>query len=115
MSLNNLKKFREELMLSKAELARKTKVSPITIARIEDGMPCRLEGYTLDIDATGIAAEKESAKMTYKGYTGYMPIVGHLAENGLIWVMNFVKETKLLQPGILNLGRTSNARLAYKN
>ena len=29
-------------------------------------------------------AEKESAKMTYKGYKGYMPIVGHLAENGLV-------------------------------
>jgi hypothetical protein len=42
------------------------------------------KGYTLDIDATGIEAEKESAKMTYKGYRGYMPMVGHLAENGLI-------------------------------
>jgi hypothetical protein len=42
------------------------------------------KGYTLDIDATAIEAEKESAKMTYKGYTGYMPMVGHLAENGLI-------------------------------
>jgi hypothetical protein len=42
------------------------------------------KGYTLDIDATGIEAEKESAKMTYKGYTGYMPMVGHLAENGLV-------------------------------
>jgi len=42
------------------------------------------EGYTLDIDATGIEAEKESAKMTYKGFKGYMPMVGHLAENGLI-------------------------------
>ncbi len=41
-------------------------------------------GYTLDIDATGIEAEKKSARMTYKGYTGYMPIVGHLAENGLV-------------------------------
>lgn len=43
-----------------------------------------IKGYTLDIDATGIEAEKETAKMTYKGYAGYMPIVGHLAENGLI-------------------------------
>lgn len=43
-----------------------------------------IKGYTLDIDATGIEAEKESAKMTYKGYKGYMPIVGHLAENGLL-------------------------------
>ena len=43
-----------------------------------------IKGYTLDIDATGIEAEKQSAKMTYKGFKGYMPIVGHLAENGLI-------------------------------
>ena len=43
-----------------------------------------IKGYTLDIDATGIEAEKQSAQMTYKGYTGYMPMVGHLAENGLI-------------------------------
>jgi hypothetical protein len=42
------------------------------------------KGYTLDIDATGIESEKETAKMTYKGYTGYMPMVGHLAENGLV-------------------------------
>jgi hypothetical protein len=43
-----------------------------------------LTGYTLDIDATGIEAEKQTAKMTYKGFKGYMPIVGHLAENGLV-------------------------------
>ena len=43
-----------------------------------------IKGYTLDIDATGIVAEKHSAKMTYKGFKGYMPIVGHLAENGLV-------------------------------
>jgi hypothetical protein len=43
-----------------------------------------LTGYTLDIDATGIEAEKQSAQMTYKGFRGYMPIVGHLAENGLV-------------------------------
>ena len=43
-----------------------------------------IKGYTLDIDATGIVAEKESAKMTYKGFKGYMPMVGHIAENGLV-------------------------------
>jgi len=43
-----------------------------------------ITGYTLDIDATGIVAEKESAKMTYKGFRGYMPIVGHIEENGLV-------------------------------
>ena len=40
--------------------------------------------YTLDIDATQIVAEKQAAKYTYKGERGYMPIVGHLAENGLV-------------------------------
>jgi len=42
------------------------------------------EGYTLDIDATGIEANKYEAKKTYKGFRGYMPIVGHIAENGLV-------------------------------
>lgn len=40
--------------------------------------------YTLDMDATVIEAEKESAKWSYKGVKGYTPLVGHLAENGLV-------------------------------
>lgn len=40
--------------------------------------------FTLDIDATQIIAEKKHARRTYKGERGYMPIVGHLAENGLV-------------------------------
>ncbi len=40
--------------------------------------------YTLDIDATGVKAEKQSAKWTYKLFKGYFPIVGHLAENGFV-------------------------------
>jgi len=40
--------------------------------------------YTLDIDATQIVAEKHDAHVTYKGEKGYMPMVGHLAENGLL-------------------------------
>ena len=43
-----------------------------------------LKAYTLDIDATQIVAEKQDARYTYKGEQGYMPIVGHLAENGLV-------------------------------
>jgi len=43
MGKNSLKKIRESLMMSKAELAREANVSPITISRIEDGMPCRME------------------------------------------------------------------------
>ncbi|MFC1885486.1 helix-turn-helix transcriptional regulator [Thermodesulfobacteriota bacterium] len=43
MKNNSLKKIRESLMLSKSELARKANVSPITISRIENHMPCRME------------------------------------------------------------------------
>ncbi|MBF0281043.1 MAG: IS1380 family transposase [Zetaproteobacteria bacterium] len=42
------------------------------------------DAYTLDIDATQITAEKYAAQCTYKNEKGYMPIAGHLAENGLI-------------------------------
>jgi len=40
---NNVKKLRERKMMSKAELARLAGVSPVTIDRIESGMPCRME------------------------------------------------------------------------
>ena len=43
MKKNSLKKVRESLMMSKAELARKAGISPLTIDRIEKGMPCRME------------------------------------------------------------------------
>jgi len=39
---------------------------------------------TLDIDATQIVAEKREARYTYKGEKGYMPMVGHVAELGLV-------------------------------
>jgi DNA-binding XRE family transcriptional regulator len=40
---NNVRQIRESLLMSKAELARKAGVSPITIDRLEKGMPCRME------------------------------------------------------------------------
>jgi hypothetical protein len=60
-----------------------------------------IKGYTLDIDATGIMAEKELAKMTYKGFKGYMPMVGHLAENGLVLGDDFREGN--VAPGSKNL------------
>ncbi len=45
--------------------------------------------YTLDIDATQIVAEKREAHYTYKGEKGYMPMVGHLGENGLVVLDQF--------------------------
>lgn len=40
---SKLKSFREDHLISKAELSRKANISPITLNRIEEGMPCRLE------------------------------------------------------------------------
>ena len=40
---NNLLRFREALLLSKAELARKSGLSTLTIDRVESGRPCRLD------------------------------------------------------------------------
>ena len=40
--------------------------------------------HTLDCDASQIVAEKEAAQFTYKGEQGYMPMIGHLAEAGVI-------------------------------
>jgi len=38
-----VKDLREELLMSKAELARKAGVSPLTIDRVEKGKSCRME------------------------------------------------------------------------
>ena len=40
---NSMKEVRESLMISKAELSKKARISPLTISRIEQGMPCRVE------------------------------------------------------------------------
>jgi DNA-binding XRE family transcriptional regulator len=40
---NNVQRFREALMMSKAELARRAGLSTLTIDRIESGRPCRLD------------------------------------------------------------------------
>ncbi len=41
-------------MISRTELARKANISPFTIARIENGKPCRLETKRKIILALGV-------------------------------------------------------------
>ncbi len=45
---------------------------------------CGVTQHTFDGDATQIVAEKRDAAFTYQGEQGYMPMVGHLAEAGVI-------------------------------
>jgi DNA-binding XRE family transcriptional regulator len=51
---NRVKETRESLLMSKAELAREARVSPITISRIEQGMPCRMETKRKILFALGL-------------------------------------------------------------
>jgi len=59
------------------------------------------EDYTLDIDVTLIEADKQAAAWTYKGFKGYAPMVGHLAENGLVLRDEFREGNE--SPGSRNL------------
>jgi len=43
-----------------------------------------ITAHTLDGDASQIVAEKDAAQFTYKGEQGYMPMIGHLAEAGVV-------------------------------
>lgn len=51
---SNLKKIREDLLVSKAELSRKAGVSPLTIDRIEKGYDCRMDTKRKIIQALGL-------------------------------------------------------------
>jgi len=51
---NNVRKLREELLMSKAELARKAGVSALTIDRVESGKSCRMDTKRKIILAIGL-------------------------------------------------------------
>jgi len=51
---NNVQKFCESQMMSKAELARKAGLSTLTIDRIEAGRPCRLDTKRKILIALGL-------------------------------------------------------------
>lgn len=57
MSMNKVKKIRESLLMSKAELARKAGISPLTVDRIENGAPCRMATMRKLILALGFRLE----------------------------------------------------------
>jgi len=60
MTMNRVKQIRESLLMSKAELARKAGVSPLTVDRIEKGEACRVATKRKIILALGVdLAQKE--------------------------------------------------------
>ena len=60
MVTNHLRNFRESLLISRCELARKAGVALLTIDRIEKGFSCRTETKRKILAALGIQLwEKE--------------------------------------------------------
>ncbi len=57
---NNVRTLREQNLLSKAELARKAGVSPLTIDRVEGGSDCRLDTKRKIILALGKTIEEKA-------------------------------------------------------
>ena len=51
---NNVQRLRKELLMSKAELARKAGVSALTIERVESGKNCRMDTKRKIILALGL-------------------------------------------------------------
>ena len=69
-------------------LRRNSRAKEKCLDKINANMTVRIlrkakeEGFTLDIDATEIEAEKREAKYTYNGVKGYMPMLGFIPELG---------------------------------
>jgi DNA-binding XRE family transcriptional regulator len=55
---NNVRKLRQRAMMSKAELARRAGVSPLTIDRVESGCPCRMDTKRKILEALGLQPSK---------------------------------------------------------
>lgn len=60
MGRNSLRQVREKLLVSKAELARKAGLSPLTIDRVERGKSCRMETKRKIILALGYDLSEKS-------------------------------------------------------
>jgi len=67
---NNVKKLREQRLLSKAELARKAGLSALTIDRVESGMPCRMDTKRKIILALGMTIEDRDQVFVPQGPEG---------------------------------------------
>ena len=61
MAANNVRRMREALMMSKAELARKAGLSTLTVDRIEAGKASRLDTKRKVLHALGLKVSDKDA------------------------------------------------------
>ncbi len=59
-SRNKVKEYRDNLMMSKAELARKAGISVQTLNRIEKGEACRVDTQRKILEALNLKVEDKS-------------------------------------------------------
>jgi DNA-binding XRE family transcriptional regulator len=67
---NNVQRLREEQLLTKAELARKAGISPLTVTRIENGLECRMDTQRKVILALGYTPSDRSKVFGGRGRGG---------------------------------------------
>jgi len=60
MNTNHLREIRESLMISKTELARNANISSITLARIEQGKPSRMDTKRKILLALGLKISEKN-------------------------------------------------------
>lgn len=70
---NNVRKIRESLLLSKAELARKAGLSALTIDRVESGHSCRMDTKRKIILALGMRLSDKDKVFGSRGETADDP------------------------------------------
>jgi DNA-binding XRE family transcriptional regulator len=73
---NNVQRYRERLMMSKAELARKAGLSTLTIDRVEAGRPCRLDTKRKILLALGLKVTDKDHLFSGVGAGGMEPSNG---------------------------------------
>jgi DNA-binding XRE family transcriptional regulator len=61
---NQVRKLREERLMSKAELARTAGISPLTLTRIERGIGCRMDTKRKIILALGLKLSEKNNVFT---------------------------------------------------
>ncbi|MCX8011888.1 MAG: helix-turn-helix domain-containing protein [Desulfobacterota bacterium] len=64
MGKNQVRKFREERLMSKAELARLAGISPLTLSRIEKGRSCRVDTKRKILLALGVSLSEKNKVFT---------------------------------------------------
>jgi DNA-binding XRE family transcriptional regulator len=67
---NNVQRLREDQLLTKAELARKAGISPLTVSRIESGLQCRMDTKRKIILALGLTTSDRRKVFGSRGAGG---------------------------------------------